>query len=462
MSMKWMKTRQTKYSAYATSYILVVLAVLVAANWLANRYNKSYDSTTNKRYTLSDQTLKVAGGLKQDVSIIYFDETPGFARGRDLLDRYKNLTNKIQVQYIDPVSKPLVAKQYGVNRMGSIVLVAGEKRQDANSLSEEEVTSALIRLFKTTEKTVCFTTGAGEHAAEETGGSGYSGIKDAIEKSNYKTQIVNLLEQPEIPATCSIVVVAGPRLDYPQPALDALKKRVEGGGATMFLLDPPINTGKQRIAENAGLMNALKDWGVTVQKDLVLDTSGVGGLYGMGPEVALATKYGEQPIVRDMKRVVTAFPMTRSLEVKPGAQTDAQSIVSTTKGSVAATDLNAAGGSIKMPKGEPQSYNVAAAGSYRTGQKRDNNDVQGRFVVVGSSDWVANYALGFGGNKDLMLNMVNWLSSDEDMISIRPKDPEDRRIQLTRAQLLSIRMVSQFLIPLCVIAFGLMVWWRRR
>ena len=115
-----------------------------------------------------------------------------------------------------------------------------------------------------------------------------------------------------------------------------------------------------------------------------------------------------------------------------------------------------------MPKGDPQSYPIAAAGTYRTGQQKDGNTVDGRFVVVGSSDWVTNYALGFGGNRDLVLNMLNWLTNDEDLISIRPKDPEDRRIQLTRSQMLVVRSVSQFLIPLGVILMGILVWWKRR
>jgi len=63
------RTRQSKYAAYATVYILVIVAVIVVANFLANRYNKSYDATANKRYSLSDQTKKVVGDLKQDVNI---------------------------------------------------------------------------------------------------------------------------------------------------------------------------------------------------------------------------------------------------------------------------------------------------------------------------------------------------------------------------------------------------------
>lgn len=466
MNFSFLKSRQAKYSTFATTYILVVLAVLVTVNFLANRYNKSFDSTSNKRYSLSDQTVKLASNLKQDVSISYFDETTNFPRAKDLLDRYSNLSPKLKVTYLDPFKKPQLAKQYGITQTGTIVIASGDKREEARSLSEEEITSALIRLQKSGVKTVCFTAGAGEHSLDDNAGSAYSSFKQLIEKNNYKTDSLNLIEKPEVGPACSVLVVAGPRVDYPQPVVDALKKFVEGGGRALFLADPPLKTKKDSVADNQALADLLKSWGVTLNKDLVLDTSGIGGLYGMGPEVALATKYETHPIVREMKRTATAFPLVRSLEAAPGSNTSVEKIISTSANSLAATTLNLTGGALQMPKGEPKSYTVAAAGTYRTGQQpvgdKAGSASEGRFVVVGSSDFAANYALGFGGNRDLALNMLNWLSSDEDLISIRPKDPEDRRIQLSRGQMTLVRLVSQFVIPLIVIALGIMVWWRRR
>src|SRR5579885_2186812 len=93
MASQWLKARQTKYAAFAATYILVVIAVV---NVLANRYNKSYDSTTNKRYSLSEQTAKIVKGLKQDATITYFDRTTRFAEGKDLLSEYKNLSPKVK------------------------------------------------------------------------------------------------------------------------------------------------------------------------------------------------------------------------------------------------------------------------------------------------------------------------------------------------------------------------------
>jgi ABC-type uncharacterized transport system involved in gliding motility auxiliary subunit len=82
--------------------------------------------------------------------------------------------------------------------------------------------------------------------------------------------------------------------------------------------------------------------------------------------------------------------------------------------------------------------------------------------VVGSSSWAANRFINFNGNNDLASNAVNWLSSDEDLISIRPKQPEDRRITMTRGQFAWVRATSQFALPFVVVIVGVSVWWKRR
>lgn len=84
MASSWLKARQTKYAAYATTYILIIVAVIVVANILANRYNKSYDGTSNKRYSLSEQTAKIVKDLKQPATITYFNQSSRFNDGKDL------------------------------------------------------------------------------------------------------------------------------------------------------------------------------------------------------------------------------------------------------------------------------------------------------------------------------------------------------------------------------------------
>ncbi|HEY2548011.1 MAG TPA: Gldg family protein, partial [Candidatus Acidoferrum sp.] len=212
-----LKARQTKYVGYVTLYIIVALAIVTIANMLANRYDKSYDATANKQYSLSDQTIKVVKGLKQDATITYFAQDSQFASAKDKLDMYANLSPKLHVVYVDPDKKPLVATQAGFKNLNTAIVQVGGNKNEAKSLSEEDLTGALIRDLKHTTRTVCFITGSGEHQIDDSGRSGYSRFKDLIGKDDYQGKSIDLLQKAEVPSDCTVVVVGGPRGDYQQP-----------------------------------------------------------------------------------------------------------------------------------------------------------------------------------------------------------------------------------------------------
>jgi ABC-type uncharacterized transport system involved in gliding motility auxiliary subunit len=452
MKMDWLHARQTRYTGYVTLYILIVVGVLALANWLANRHNKSLDLTANRKFSLSDQTNKIVKGLNQDVRITYFDKTENFTRAKDLLDRYDTLSTKLHVDYIDPDKKPQAAKNAGIRNYGAITIDLGPRHEEAKSLTEEEVTGAMIRAMKGGERTVCSVGGSGEHGLDDAGREGYSSLKQLIERTTYKTRSISLLEKAEVPKDCTVLMVPGPRFDYPQPIVNAIKTYVEGGGRAMFFLDAPLGSGKDSIAENAALVAQLGEWGITVNKDLALDTSGVGQIFNLSEVVPLVTSYESHAIVAPMSGVATAFPLSRTLDVKTGGKWTAEKLFSSSANSYATTNLASREISINPDKDKKGPLTLGLASS----------SGNSRIVVVGSSSWVANSAIGFQGNRDLFMNMVNWLSSDEELISIRPKDPEDRRLALNRRQMSLILYTSVFLLPLAVIAAGVSVWWKRR
>ncbi len=458
MSMQFLKARQTKYAAYAATYIAVVLAILATVNVLANRYDKSFDATSNKRYSLSDQTVKIVKGLKQDATITYFDGPRGFQPAKDQLDLYSNLSPKVHVKYVDPDKDPMAARAAGFKSNGTAIVQVGLNKNEAKSVTEEEITGALIRDLKNTTRTVCFVTGSGEHQIDDSGRNGYSRLKDLLGKDNYAAKSIDLLQKAEVPGECTVLVVAGPRGDYQQPAVDAIKKFVEDGGRALFLLDPPLKMGRSEIADNDALTGVLQDWGVTADKDLILDLNPIGQLFGLGPQVALISSYDSHPIVSEMKGITTGFPLSRSIDVKSGSKTTVQKLFSSSESSLATNKLDSPNVDPSDPKNKKGPMTIAAAGTYNTGKENS----QGRFVVLGSSDWAANSFINFNGNRDLALNAMNWLSSDEDLISIRPKEPEDRRITMTNAQFRWVLISSQFILPLIVIFAGVSVWWRRR
>lgn len=458
MAARWLKARQTKYAAYAFVYVVVVLAAVVVANILGNRYNKSLDTTANKRYSLSPQTAKIVKGLKQNATITYFSQSSRFAEGKELLDEYKNLSPRVHVDYVDMDKDPELAREDGVTSFGTAVVQIGNKKETASAMTEEGITGAFIRDLKGNTRTVCFVTGSGEHQISDSDRDGLSQFSDLLGKEQYQTKAIDLLQKAEVPDDCTTLVVAGPTRDYLQPEVDAIKTYVEGGGRALFLLDPPLQMGHSPIADNDALTNLLASWGVTLDKDLVLDFNPIGQVVGLGPQVALVTQYDSQPIVNELKGTAVGLPITRSLEVKDTGKTTVQKLFESSDNSLATSDLNSPSVNLHDPKNKKGPFTLAAAGSYDTGKPNS----QGRFVVVGSSNWVANRFLGFNGNSDLALNTVNWLSSDEDLISIHPKPPDDRRITMTRAQLNRVRLSSQFGFPLVAIILGVGVWWKRR
>src|SRR5271165_2618986 len=269
MASEWMKARQTKYGAYAALYITIFCAILVVINVLADRYNKSYDATSTKRYSLSEQTLKILREMKNDVNVSYFDKPTGFAAAKDLLDRYSNASTKVHVKYIDVYKNPMLARQAGVTKEGQAFVEMGPKREEAKTFDEQGITGAFIRDMKGGVRTICNVEGSGEHRFDESGKSGYSNLKKLVERDSYQTKSVNLLQKAEIPSDCTVILIGGPTGDYVQPAVDAVKKFVEGGGRALIMMDPPLKMGKIEIADNAPLTGLLESWGVTADKDLI-------------------------------------------------------------------------------------------------------------------------------------------------------------------------------------------------
>jgi hypothetical protein len=192
-----------------------------------------------------------------------------------------------------------------------------------------------------------------------------------------------------------------------------------------------------------------------VERDLVLDLSGIGGMFGAGPEIPVILSYESHAITRPLTRVPTAFPVPRSIDVKSGGKATVEKLFGTTEDSIAVDKIT--GGAIDPKQGKKGPFTLAAAGTV-------SGTPAGRFVVVGTSGWAENRAIGSRslGNRDLFMNTINWLTADEDLISIRPKQSEDRPLNMTTQKLSLVFYLSVLVFPLAVVAFGLATWWKRR
>src|SRR5579875_1023071 len=285
--------RQARYGATAGLYTIVVIAALVLVNWLGNRYNKSVDTTSNKRFTLSQETQKLIKNLKTDATITYIDRASGFDQAKGILDRYKNLSSKIHVQYVDYQKQPTVARAYGLRFPGTAYVEIGQRREEAKALTEEGITGAFVKDLKGVRK-VCFVDGSGERRLDDTQETGLSAFKTLLQRDNYEGDSITLLDKTAVPSDCNVLVVAGPQANYTANEVTAIKNYVEGGGRALILLDPPLDFGREHIAANTALTDLLTSWGVTEQSDLVLEQNPIGQLFNIGPEIPLITNYESQ------------------------------------------------------------------------------------------------------------------------------------------------------------------------
>lgn len=481
MNFDWAKTRQAKSGAYLAVYVVVAFAIIAALNYLAVQYNKNYDATEGKLHSLSNQTMKVLGNLDSDVTIYYFDRKLQFNRAQDMLVRYENASSRVSVEYVDPDSKPAVAQAMNVRNYGTIFVEIGGSREEASTLSEEEITNAIIKATQGREKKACMLAGHGEADPEDSQREGFALAKQEIEGANYTTQTISLLEQPEIPSDCTVLIIAGPQTNYEEPEVNILRNYVEGGGRLLVMLD---------YQKSPSLVDLLASWGIRVNNDVVVDVSGVGQIFGGGPLVPLVAQYESHPITDVMGNIYTFFPMTRSVEPGESAPNwTVNTLFQTTPNSFSTEELNVEEGELirnpeteragPIPVGVAATYDVPASASAPEPEAEAGSDEadsdsaegddpladeepQGRVVVTGTSVLARNTFLGRGGNLDLFLNMLNWLTSDEELISIRPTQPDNTPLDISQSEMRRILVGSVFGLPLVIIVAGIRMWWIRR
>jgi ABC-type uncharacterized transport system involved in gliding motility auxiliary subunit len=436
-------------------YTLIGLAIVVSANYFASRYTRHWDLTPGKKYSLSPQTSKILKGLDRDVTVYIFDRKEGLREGRDLVDNYSRASHRLTVRYVDPDREPSLARQFAVRNYGTIVVAASEQHFEAQSSTEEAITNALIRLLKG-QKTVYFLQGHGERDLESAERTGYNKIKKQFENENYQVKTLMLLQKMEIPPDASLLIVAGPHTDYLQQETDTIRKYVAGGGRVLLMLDPGEDL--------PNLDKLLEDWNVNDQRDLVIDMNPVAQIFGTRPEMPLIIKYGSSPIVQPLARTATLFPVTRSFAIgkdyKAGVTVDSLCETSGDSFGVANFDPKMHEVSYRAGKDYKGPLNVAVSGTVAgEGEKKS----QGRFVALGTSALASNvYLLPQFGNRDLFMNMVNWLSQQEDLISIRPKPPESQHLTMTARQMDRAFYMGVIGLPLLIILVGTSVWWQRR
>ncbi len=467
------RRRQARLGTLTAASILIVLGILVAINFIGARQNKRWDLTAAGQFSLSDQTRKVLAGLDSPLKAYIFEKAQDLQRFRDKLREYEYVGGpKLSVEYVDVDKKPGLAKTLQVQSYGTVVFEYKGRTERVVGDSEQDLTNAIIKVVTGQQKKVYFVQGHGEKDPASSERTGYNGIAQALQRDNFGFDKLVLAQTGEVPADASVIVLAGPRIDlYPQEIV-AIRKYLDRGGKMLAMVDPPDKAGTPPYT---GLQTLLREWGFELGDNIVVDASGMGQLIGADASVPVAANYPQHPIT-DRFNYLTAYPLARSVTPVPGGVNghSPQTFIETSPRSWAETDidkfmktgeveLDEKKGDKKGPVSIGAAVSAPAPGAPAPApENADQRKPETRVVVVGDSDFVANYALNIQGNKDLFLNALNWLAQQENLIAIRPKEPNDRRLTLTADQSRRLMWFALFIIPGAIFATGIYTWWRRR
>ena len=448
--------RQARYGSNAIVLLVAVVGILVVINYFTYENDQRWDLTEDKENTLSDATLEVLGQLSGQVTAQAFftpEKSPDTAKS--LLDQYEfESDGKFSYEFIDPVSDPVAANEADVTQDGSVVLRMGDARQMVVTLTENEITSALIRLMNPSGKVVYFLTGHGELSIEDSGDVAYSQLKEELEGKNYKVLTLNLLATKQIPNDANVIVVGAPQISLDEAEITQLTEFLSNGGALVVMEEPPLLT--QMVDRADFLADYLaENWGVLLGKDIVVD------LNTEQIFMAYANEYSSHVISQKMQNIITVFPTARSVTVADVANDNISpvSLLSTSDQSWAETDFASlsAGGSIQADLGSdlagPVSLAVAA----------EDASTNARLVVFGDAEFSTNAFFTAYGNGAMIVNSIDWAAGEEEIINLPTKERTTRTLVVPNALSMGLLFLGSLIIlPGIVLAGGITAWIIRR
>jgi len=454
---KFFSKRSTIYGSNAVISIIVAFAILLVINWIVDQKTVRVDVTAGRQFSLADQTVNILQNLNKEVKFTCFFKSGEQGRVEDLLSEYEHHSGKVSYEFVDPDKSPAIAKNYGITQYNTVVVECGDKSEKITSSTENDLTNALIKVTREGKKVVYFTDGHGERDIESVEREGYSQIKEKIENENYEVKKLFIAQEETFPSDCAVLIINSPKTEFFPGELDTIKAYLNNGGKVLWLLDPDSPVDK----------DFFKEWGIEILDKPVVDASGIGQFFGLSAAAPLVNKYGNHVITNDFRNTATFYPLARAIipEETPGEDITITKLCETTSRSWAESDKSLNGRVEFNEESDirgPISIAVVITKTLERAYLPDQEDKNAQMVVFGDADFASNLYHGNAGNGDLFLNTVNWLAEEEDLISIRPKDPEDRRVSLSGRQTKLMFWFVMVILPAIIILSGVYVYINRR
>lgn len=441
--------------------IALVLVILVTINYLGVKYSRTYDFSLADQYSLSEQTKKVLDHLDSDLELKYFYQDglqnqdqlkKSFA---NLVKLYQDYNSKVQFENVELNSKPKIVEEYGAKQgTGEAFLKYKGKINKIDTqfgaaggqvFSEQELTNAIIKSTRQTQKSICFLAGHGERSLEnDKDEKALTAFRTLLEKRSFQIESLNLFQTGNIPEACSVLVIAGATTELQKNEVSLVTNYINAGKPTLILLDRGTPQSLQTILKNAGL--ALQNVYVfnilnTPQGPIIsTDQPTVATQFSLESEISLPLAQNRQAI----------FIRPDTLIEVQGFEGILTPLVKTADATVALKTLNTS-----EYEGKPQSF---ALGYQVSGPQN--------MVIFSDVNFVSNQAVLQSSNKDLIFNSISFLANEKDLISLIPKDISKTPLKVNGPVLANYfkYLVVGVLIPIpfLFLIISLIMWFRKR
>ena len=433
---------------------IAILLIVGLINFIVNSYNWRFDLTENKLFTLAPQTQEIIQNLEEPLKIWIFDSDIDLATIK-LLENYRSYSNNFQFEVVDPEIEIGLAEQFNVQSprgFAEVYLSSQDKQKlvaiinkgQGQNLLESQLTNAIANLKRDRNYYIYFLQGHGEPALDQVEG-GFTQAITELQDRGYIIAPLNLATSPNIPNNADLIAIAKPLQNLLTQEITALQNYLNNSGNLLLMLLPN---------NDAGLATFLSSYGIKLDNRLIIDLSSQEAIAQLGYGVSLITNYGEHSITQNFGNGLAIFPESRPVEIITKENITSVPFVISSENTWAESNLAEPEITFNEQEDIPGPLNIAIALTTAANSK---------MVVFGNGIFATNGWFQQQLNGDIFLNAVDWLTGEEGQIlSIRPREPTDRRINLSPFQAGIISWLAIRIMPLLGFAIAGIIWWRRR
>ena len=451
-------TRKSRLQLLAQNlaFTLLFLTAVGLAAWLSTQYVYEADWTYGKRNSLSAASLQLLKALDQPLSFtVYAGDSPEIRDyARDRLKPYLRAKQDIKLSFVNTDQDPEAARAEGITANGELVVRYAGRSEKLTQYSESEISNAIQRLARSSERYVVFLSGDGERDPLGQHNFDLGDFGKQLTDKGFKVETLNLAANPSVPTNTSLLVIAGPQVALLPGSVKLIRDYLSRGGNLLWLGDPEPAYGLESLTQ---------DLGVRFDAGTLVDPESQ--LFGVNnPTTILVAKYDNaNPLTRDFS-TVTLFPATTALETVKDSGWQAAAFLNSLPRSWLETGKLQGQVNYDPKRGDKLGPLVIGVNETREVKPAANNaaPVEQRVVVTGDGDFLSNAYLGNGGNLQLGLNIFNWLSHDDSLINIDTPPAPDLSLSLSNVAQAVIFLGFVAVLPLLFLAFGIGIWLRRR